>query len=300
MKKIIKLSFFISVFLFAFITHISDAQNSGAYLIPRTVYVGDPAVLVLPLPGSVHDMIDIVLSEQTLAVLSNDYIDFHRIVLEQRITGSRLLIEFSAFVPGIVEFPMISIGNNNFSGLFANIGSIINSTGSGYVLSKPASSLAMPGTAFIIYMIMTGFVLLFLFVLWFIFKGHIYIKILAEKWKQWMLFYSVRNTERHLYKALLKGADKREILDKLSMEFRVFLSFFTGFNCRAMTAGEFTRQEFFNPLFLNEFFRRCDELRFSGSETNKDDIFRLLSDFRNFTDEIEKAGKEKPMEENAA
>ena len=96
------------------------------------------------------------------------------------------------------------------------------------------------------------------------------------------MIFSILNTEKRLSKALLKGGDKRAILDKLSYEFRKFLSFLTGVNCRAMTAREFEAQPAAELVMLGDFFRRCDILRFSGITVQSEDISGLLADMRTF------------------
>jgi len=291
--------FTFNVLLFILACSVSYAQNRGAMLIPRTVYVGDKATLVLTLPGAVRDMADVVLSGQSLNFLHDENFDFHRVVLERRISGSRLLIEFTAFVPGFLELPVVEIDGEQFAGLTVTINSLL-STGSGYVLSGPASSLVMPGTALMFYGTMAGSALFLLFAVWFILKGRRYVQIWAAMWKQWRLFASVKNMEKRLQKALLKGVDKRVILDRISGEFRVFLSFLTGINCRAMTAREFEKLVEYNPSFLKDFFRKCDEFRFCGAEVNSDDVTHLLADIRLFVVEFEKTGKEKPKQRKAA
>jgi hypothetical protein len=283
--------------IFVLICAVSHAQNTGAFLVPRVVYVGDPATLVLPLPGqdtAVQGAGDIILVPQSPDFPSDIDIDFRRIVLERRVSGSRLLIEFTAFVPGLLELPDIEIGGGRFSGLTVTISSIIDSTESEPELSAPASPLAMPGTALMIYGTMAAFVFLLLLTLWFFLRGRCYLNTWIAKWKRWRLFISMKNAEKRLYRALLKGMDNRVILDKLSDEFRLFLTFFTGSNCRAMTAREFERlpsELFSGHDFVGGFFHRSDELRFSGRDVNTEDVFRLLADLRLFLGALEKAGK---------
>ena len=287
MKRRLALIFFI------LIAAVSRAQNNGAYVIPRLVYVGDPATLIMPLPGAVHDSADIVLTAPPLSSADAN-IDIHRIVLERRVSGSRLLIEFTAFVPGLLELPVIEIGGERFSGLTVTINSVIDSR-STLELSGHASSLAMPGTATMLYGTIAGFALLLFLTIWFILKGRRYLQRWTAKWKHHRLFVSIKNTEKYLHKHLLRGGNKRVILDRLSGEFRNFLSFITGNNCRAMTAREFENLPEMDSNLLGDFFRRCDELRFSGADADSQDILRLLADLRLFIGEIEK-----PKEEIAA
>ena len=306
LKKIILIYNLLTYFLL-FIP-VTYAQNNGAFLIPSVVYIGDPATLILPLPGITQDTGDSILTGRFLP--SDADIDFHRIVLEHRASGSRLLIEFTAFMPGILELPVIEIEGMTFSGLTVTINSVIDSR-STLELLRPASSLAMPGTALMLYGTIAGIVLILLLIIWFTVKGRRYLQHWINKWKRWRYFVSIKNTEKRLFRALSGGGDKREILDTLSGEFRVFLSFITGINCRAMTAREFSYafaniQEL-NTHFLMNFFRRCDEIRFCGSEINTHDIFGLLDDLHTFLVTLEKTKlaengfeKEKPQEKIAA
>jgi len=275
------------------------AQSFGAQLIPRQVYVGDLAILVLPLPATEQNYPDIILTQSSLPFHEN--IDFRRIILEQRTTGSRLIIEFSAFVPGVHELPEIEIGGEYFSGLSVRINSIIEGR-SDRVLSRTASTLAMPGTALMLYGSMAILVFLLLFTIWFIVKGHVIFLQLREKWKRYRLFASIRKSEKQLRKSIIKGSNNRIILDKLSESFRDFLSTLTGNNCRAMTAKEFetilTQEE---GLFLGNYFRSCDELRFSGKDINSEDILNLLTDLRQFVGALDIIkSKETQKEEKAA
>lgn len=295
---------YLTIILFLFISGVSRAQN-GAWQIPRVVYVGDPATLILPLAGSAEDSADIILTAQSsnnaVNFPSSLNIDFHRIVLERRTSASRLLIEFTAFAPGTLELPVIEIGGMSFSGLTVTINSVIDSKNSTLELSRPASSLAMPGTALMLYGTLAGFALLLLSAIWFALKGRRYLQRWTEKWKLRRLFISIRNTEKRLNKNLSKGGSKRDILNKLSFEFKNFLSVYTGNNCRAMTSREFENLSL-NSSFLVNFFKRCDFYRFSGADFEAGDISRLLADMLLFLDELEKSKteNENPGEEKAA
>jgi len=235
------ISFF--VILFFLPAAILYSQQASSYLIPRRIYVGDPAVLVLPLPAAHQNSADIIITKTDFFLHANNFpsdenIDFHRIILERRTAGSRLMIEFTAFIPGVLEFPAIEIGDEYFTGLSVTVNSILDGR-SDRVLSASASTLAMPGTALMLYGSMAAFILIILITIWFIVRGHVILKELQKKWKRRRLFASIKKTEKRLYKSVLKGTDKRIILDKLSEEFRNFLSLLTGYNCRSMTAREF-------------------------------------------------------------
>jgi len=297
-----KYSFFI-LFIFLLICSL-HAQNEGAYLIPRQIYVGDPASLVLQLPASAQNEDFVITSYDKDLIPSDPNIDFHRVILERRTTGSRLIIEFTPFAAGVLVLPSIEIGDDYFFGLTVTVNSLIDIR-SAPVLSSSASALSMPGTAVMLYGLMALVVLFIILTFWFIFRGRAVIIKLRKKWKRLRLFKSMHNTEKRLNKALSKGAEKREVLDKISNEFKAFLSILIENDCRAMTAREFI--EFFSQLpkdlfsaqedtayFLGSFFRKCDELRFSGSDIDVKAIFHLLSELHLFTCALEKSEKDKP------
>ncbi|MDR0319930.1 MAG: hypothetical protein LBI28_00365 [Treponema sp.] len=289
------------VILFIFMLHLSAGvlhAQTGAFLIPRQIFVGDPAVLVVPLPAAAVNE-DTILEKSSIkeSIFPPDpNIDFYRITLERRTSASRLMIEFTAFVSGTVELPIIEIGGEYFSGLKVTVNSIIDKS-STPLLSAPASALAMPGTAAIIYSAMAVIFFLIMLTIWFFLKGRVFLKGLIKKWKYRLLLASIRKTEKNLQKAIQKGIDKRIILDNLSDKFRDFLSALTETNCRTMTSREFEEQE--NGLFLSNFFRNCDELRFSGLNIRSNDILKLLDDLRTFVNMLDDKTKDKEKEVKA-
>lgn len=288
-------SFLFCVFYFLFFSFFIHAQNTNAYLIPRTVFVGDPASLILPLSGLKSGDSNVILTPDHPGFPVDPDIDFHRIVLERQASGSRLIIEFTAFIPGRLELPAIEIGNERFGGLSVTINSIINTDKSrtDMELSSAASPLAMPGTAGMIFFAIASVIFSIVFIVWFSFRGRRYMHKWIVIYKRWRLFASMKKTERRLHRALLKGKNKRFILNKLSNKFRSFLSSFTDINCFVMTANEMEALPAnLDSVFLGRFFRRCDELRFSGADAAASEILPLLDDLSLFIEEL-RAG-EKP------
>ena len=293
--------------LFILTSALCYAQNS-AYLIPRRIYTGDPAVLIMPLPAGSGNTQDIMLTPVSQDFPFHPDIDFHKITLEQSAGGRRLIIEFSAFAPGVLELPLIEIGGLRFSGLTILVNSVLDDSSS-KTLSGPASSLAMPGTALMLYGTITCLILIILLTIWFVLKGKVLINNFREKWKHWMLFSSMKKTERRLSKSVSSGENSRLILDKLSEQFRIFLSVLLNENCRTMTAGEFEKLSLhavmktivenhdIPPAFLYEFFRDCDDLRFSGINAAEQDILYLLACLRSFITAAETAEKENSKKE---
>jgi hypothetical protein len=285
-------------------------RNREPYLIPPVVYVGDRAALVIPLAGDGAAK-DLVISFDAQHIPHSPDIDFHRVAMEWRPSGGRLMIEFAAFVPGVLELPPIEIGGERFAGLRVEISSILGSGESGAVLSGPAPPLAVPGASFLVYGTMSGFVLFLLLALWLGVWGRRRFKGWISRWKRRRLIVSMWGVEKRLRRVLLKEGRHRDILNSLSREFRSFLSFFTGENCRAMTAAELGRlspellaverggaQE--SGVFLGTFFRRCDELRFSGSDIAAGDVLGMLGDLRRFLKNLDRAERGKSLVQDEA
>ena len=297
---------FIFVFFLITISVNSYAQTSDVHLIPRQIFIGDRATLILQLPAAQQNIADIVYSEGSGNLPKDPDIDFHKITLEQSVTGSILKIEFTPFITGIIELPEIEIGEKLFSNLTVTVNSTIDEKSSP-ILSAPASTLAMPGTAFLLYGTLTLVIFILTLTILFIFKGRFILKELTEKWKRRRLFNSIYKTQKQLHNEILKGGDNRIILDKLSDEFRTFLSVMSGTNCRAMTAGEFEKLPQFctenalitegRPSFLNAFFRKCDNLRFSGTNINSEELINLLDDMMGFLVVIENHKENEQKEE---
>jgi hypothetical protein len=295
--------------MFFLLSAVLGAQERGVIMIPRTAYVGDPVTMVVPLPAAQEGANDIIITADALSRIlpSGQNVDFHRIVVEHRVSGGRLLIEFTAFTPGILELPEFEIGGVKFSGLTASISSVFEKNAFAPELAGAASTLAMPGTALLIYAAMTVFAVTILLTIWFIFKGRFYIKILKEKWRRQRLFANMKNTGRRLRKNLQKDGNKRAVLDIISEELRIFLSVLTEENCRSMTSREFLNisaqtviTDEYDLNFLVKFFKSCDDLRFSGSNFNSGDVLYLLNDLQLYLDSLEKFKKEKNRISGAA
>jgi len=251
-------------------------------MIPSKVYVGDRASLALPLPGIVAG----AKINTEISALPDMII--HHVSLERRPGGSLLIVEFSAYTPGVLELPPIDIAGEIFSGLKVEISSILAADESDKVLSGPTLPLAIPGTSLLIYGTMSGAILLMLLAIWGMIWGRRRIEGWLAAWKRRRLLVSMLGTEKRLRKALAKGVPRRDILDILSTEFRVFLSSLTGENFRAMTPGEIGRLEDLgegegmNRQFLGGFFSHCDEIRFSGGEIGNEQTLAMLGDLRRF------------------
>jgi len=303
---------FLAIFLLAGgVSYAQDIEvQSGIIMIPRTAYVGDTVTLAVPLPSAVKQNAgDIIITGEALSRVlpSGGNIDFHRIAIQRNASGGRLLIEFTAFVPGVLRLPAFKLGEIEFGGLAVTISSVFEAGAFAPELAGAASSLAMPGTALMLYTAMAASVVIILVTIWFIFKGRFYIAVWKEKWKRQRLFITMKQTGKRLRKALQKEGGNRAVLDIISEELREFLSVLTGENCRAMTSREFSCMnaqmavtDEYGLNFLVNFFRCCDELRFSGIKFNSNDVIRLLNDMQLYLDALEKSKKEKSSSAKAS
>jgi hypothetical protein len=278
------------------------------YLVPQTVFVGDRAVLSIPLDDDTAAGIPGLVLEPSspgfpaeLAALADPVI--HRLVLERRGENARLFLEFSAWSPGRLEIPPFDIGGVNFSGLYIDVSSILGTGETASVLSAPALPLAIPGTSLLIYGTVTAGIFILLAVIWAGIWGPKNFRNWIQKRKRLRLIRSLLGMERRIRRRLLKSGEKNygAMLNYLSIEFRKFLSLITGEDCRAMTAGELGK---IAPLvtdadpvltgeFLGAFFRCCDDLRFSGVEITVPELLLLLEEVRRFAETFDRVERGK-------
>jgi len=255
-------------------------------MVPAKVYVGDKARLILPLPNNFVSS-SFLIPNSSFLIFPD--ITIHQVTLERRPGGNSLVIEFSAYRPGMVELPPLEIGGEILSGLSVEISSILGSGESAMVLSDPALPLAIPGTSLLVYGTISVIALSLLLGSWVLFWGRKRMQAWLAKWKRKRMFAAMWGTEKRLRKALMRGMVpdlvRREILDTLSTEFRSFLAWFTGENCRAMTAAEIGCIEgggVLDSKSLEIFFSRCDTARFSGCAIGTDEALVLLDEFKQF------------------
>ena len=269
--------------------------RDGVHTIPGTVFVGDRAILIVPVWGFPGQG-DTELPPAQLPG-SRD-VDIHRVALERRPGGNRLAVEFVAFAPGILELPPIEVAGETFEGLTVRISSVLGPS-EPPILSPPALPLAVPGTALLVYGTIAAIVLSLLFASLVSLKGPLWFRGLLIAWRRRRMISAMLGAERRLRKALAKGAAPRPVLDELSGEFRAFLSGFSGENCLAMTAREIGRLppprtpdgrvEYWDGEFLERFFARCDRVRFSGRAVGGNDALEIMGELGGFLQALNRA-----------
>jgi hypothetical protein len=263
------------------------------YLLPQTVYVGDTGRLVLPLGTTFSGIGGMVLDRPEQFPACGDLVIL-RAEIENRGGKARLLVDFTAYVPGTVAFPPIKIGSFVFPGLAVNIASILDagSPENSRVLSPYAPPVPVPGTMGIIYTFALGIAVLIL--------GSAALGIWGFPWffrfrqllKRRRMIRGLSRAVKELRAALagdrLAGG---AALDILNGELRRFLEFLTGRPCASMTPGEFLSLT--GPVgeygpFLNGLFGRCDRLRFGGGDAGSGEVLTILDEVHGFAAACEK------------
>ena len=285
------------LFLFPLCPVSPQTGTETPYLLPQTIFVGDPGRLVVPL-GQVYAGVEPFVLENSAPVTPDLVI--RRIELEHRTGTSRLLIDFIPYAPGLLSFPSVEFPGTELpalTGLEAQVASILDPAS--MTLSEPAPPMVVPGTSFLVY----GTLFLVLVVLALGIGGSLWSRRhLGEIWEKLRRRHLLRLMVKFLRRlgqegAIGKNGNPNYYLTLLSGEFREFLSDFTGVNCRSLSAGEFLelpltedRQQWSgNPAFLCRLFRDWDTLRFSGRAVDKDDLFQALNTTEGFIIALDKA-----------
>ncbi|MDR2053394.1 MAG: hypothetical protein LBP80_08265 [Treponema sp.] len=276
------------------------------YLLPQTVYVGDTGRLALPLGTAFSGAGNVVLDRPEQLPPGGGDLVISRVEIENRGGRARLLVDFTAYVPGTVAFPPIKIGSFVFPDLEVNIASILDagSPENSRVLSPYAPPVPVPGTMELIYTFVLGIVVLIM--------GSAALGIWGLPWffrrrrllERRRMIRGLSRTVRQLRAALagdsLAGG---EVLDRLNGELRRFLEFFTGRPCVSMTPGEFLSLAGpggeYGP-FLSGLFGRCDRLRFDGGQAGSGEVLTILDEVLGFAETCEKGEKTEGGEEAAA
>jgi hypothetical protein len=281
-----------------------EGRGDSPYSIPQTIFVGDRGRLVVPLGSAFSGSEGRIFRGPEELPQSEDLV-ITQVELERRGGMSRLLIDFQAYAPGIIELPPIEIASYTFTGLELTISSILDAGPQGKVLSGPTPPLAAPGTAVMIYGTVLGilgfFLLLVLGRIW----GLSRLRNLGMRFRRRRRIRAMGKILRRLRSTLLKdrsgpagGGPEAEILGHISREFRVFLGLLCGMNCRAMVPREFLalpsltgspedHDAVLSGEFLCDIFYRCDTLRFSGAGIKGDEVLDILDDFKRVTDALD-------------
>ncbi|MCL2557060.1 MAG: hypothetical protein FWE09_01120 [Treponema sp.] len=275
--------------------------------IPREVFVGDRALLIVPLSQAVAERLAAQGSAELpfSQAISFPDIDIYRVALERRPGGPALAIEFAAFLPGIVALPPLEVAGEVFYGLAVEIASVLRPS-EPRALSPPAGSLSVPGTALLAYGALAALAA-FLAILA-LARGASPFRRFFERIRRRRMFARMIRSERRLRKALSKGAAARGVLDALCGDFRGFLSGITGENCRAMSAPEMRSLILWDApsgereigLNIEDFFARCDGARFAGRDIAPEEALEMLEELRLVIQALEQAEKARAVASGAS
>ncbi|MDR2447158.1 MAG: hypothetical protein LBD58_07710 [Treponema sp.] len=265
-------------FLFPPLVHAADTP----YLIPQTVFVGDRATLVAPLGTADADFQPKSIDTPE----TPDDLVLHTITLERKGENVQLVVEFTAYTPGEIVFPVIRApGFPDFTGLKVAVASILEP--SSMTLSAPAPPLLAPGTTSLIYGSVAIVILLLIFgigqrLFW---TNH-FVNVRQRLFRGYLVI-CMKIFIAKLRKQLEKeDAARGAALDLLSAQVRRFLTRFTGIDCLAMSAAEFACLEHGTPLSI--MFRRWDTLRFNVESVSQTDIINALDDAYNYITTLDK------------
>ncbi|QQO08953.1 hypothetical protein [Breznakiella homolactica] len=280
-----------------------NGSSTVPYLIPQTVFVGDRARLVVPLGSAFSGTEGMVRDIPSELPRARD-VEILRVELERRGGAARLLVDFQAYIPGVVELPLIELGTHEFTGLRVHITSILGGDGDSRILSPAASGASVPGTMAVIYGSIAALIFLAIAVIAVMAWGIPRLGSFQYNMRRAQTVRSLRKTLKklgeELNKASFSGEAAEKILASLSGEFRRYLSFFAGVNCCSMVPGEFlylqpgaengeTRYLLREKAFLHDFFRRSDAYRFGGG-AGPADIRAMLEAVREFSAGLEQPG----------
>jgi hypothetical protein len=221
--------------------------------------------------------------------------------LERRGETVRLNIDFAAYKTGWVEFPPVVIGSRTVAGLGAELSSILETGGEGRLLSPAAQALPVPGTVIMIYgLVIGGLVVIIagaLVTVWLVKSRTALGRRFRRKRAVRFMRKSIRRLKDELGKEDFSPRRGGELLGRLSLALRNFLSYVLGVNCLALVPGEFSGLGFAGTGdglyvetrldFLVSFFSRSDSLRF-GFGADRASVVSMMEETLEFITAFEK------------
>ncbi len=281
------------------------AADAGLVLIPPTVYVGDRARLVIPVTPLEGGEIAGGKTAQVIEVAerlprSKD-VTVHRLELEIRGSEGHILADFSAYAPGMVDFPRLEFGPYSIPGFQLRIASILAAEDASPLLSPPLDALSPPGTALLLYgTVIAAFLVLLLLVggtVW----GIPALRAYAQRRRRRLAWRTFRRVLAELGKTLAgdPAPVPAPLLSRLGAALRTYLGERSGVSCLALSPREFRTLDPFLPgsddgAYLEGFFRRCDELRFGHEPPVQGELDRLLASVEEFALALERASAAVP------
>ncbi|MDR1428800.1 MAG: hypothetical protein LBI85_00795 [Spirochaetaceae bacterium] len=226
--------------------------------------------------------------------------------MERRGDGLRLIIDFEAYRTGWVEFPPIVIGSQKITGLGAEISSLLEAGEEGRLLSPAAQALPVPGTVLMVYGFSGGALVC---IIAFSLLSAGLVKNRDEAGRRFrrkkalrIMRKAIRRLKDEMARADFSPPLGGELLGKLSLALRRFLSDMLGVNCLSLVPSEFSGLDFErtgdglygdglyiaeNLDFLASFFSRSDSLRF-GFGIDRSRVVSMVEEASAFITAFEK------------
>ncbi|MHB9296715.1 hypothetical protein PilKf_02490 [Pillotina sp. SPG140] len=267
---------YVSIF-FLFFTQGIFTQE--VFVIPQKVFVGDKAQLIIPYSGN-------QTWEQVLDLPATPEVRIHRVAAN----NGRITVDFTAFRPGIVPFPPIIIPDAEpLDTLTVTIESILTAEDS--LLSMPATPMLVPGTMLLFICSAVGVLVLLLAWIATTSYGKQFFDNIALVCRRYWLIYTVK---KRINTMLNLPSVDQNLLNKLSIELRHFLTLWTGIDCLVLSAEEFNSLSFSEEKYvhigaiLSDIFYQCDMLRFGGVPIEQEQLGILLNLVQQLLKSLEK------------
>jgi hypothetical protein len=274
-------------------------------MIPRKVFVGDQAKLVVPLGSASAGVsgggaVSIVLDSGGVESVPEDRaLELLDMKLERRSGAVFLVIDFQAYKTGRVELPPLAVDGRTLTGLAVEISSILEEGEGGRLLSPAAASIPVPGTVIMVYGFVFGLLVVIIasaFCTLYLIRSR---EDLLRRFRRKRAFHYTKKTIRRLGDELEKGGFSPErggdLLAGISLALRNCLGSLLGINCLSLVPGEFLLLETGEGdglyvrdkrAYLESFFSRSDALRF-GLGIDKAKVSAMLEEALVFIGEFE-------------
>lgn len=288
----------VAAFLLASFT-VLTAGASDATLIPPTVYVGDRARLIVPLPSvSAPDARPTIVPADRLPKTSD--VTVLRAELESRGGSVVAVVDFIPFSPGIVALPPLEIGRVALPDLRVTVASVLEGERGTPEAAPAERPLRAPGTIPLLYafafLLLGGVAAAVLLVR----RLLPFIDEVMERRRKGLAVRSMRRVLARISEEI-GGAAAGDLLTVLFSELRSYLTYRTGVNCCALTAAEFGSafrvpagpDEGGAPLaasdagFLEGLLRRGDEVRFGAASATAQELRAAVDGVAALVDRLE-------------
>jgi hypothetical protein len=258
-------------------------MSDGPFLVPQTVFTGDEGRLVVPLDGilPVTSRGNIVITDR---LPFNENIMVNRVEIDMR--AKQLLIDFTAFRPGVLEIPRIdavdavdAINTADLPPLKVEIASILEREGYSIILSPPEKPLAAPGTFVMLLGGTAACIALAATMVFLAVNGPKHVHRFAEKLRCRLLVYRTKKAIIKTQYALAQGrVGIKEGVTAVEEVFKLFLSAFYRKDYASYSAEDFLSDTLFSSSggAVYRIFAGCDKLRFSPARIEPDDARTLV------------------------